>query len=167
MKKQIGAAILLVAMMAQGQTPLANGWGRSLTKPEAKGSVEFLFPEQVNLPANKPTTVALHFRVAPGMHINSHTPKDEFLIPTILSIPEGTGVRLDEATYPAGEVITLPLAPKEKLSVYSGEFVILARLIAASGDHLVEAKLRYQACDNNACMPPRTLTVAVDVVGVQ
>jgi hypothetical protein len=165
MKKQIGAAILLTAMMAQGQTPLADGWSRSLTKPEAKGSVEFLFPEQVNLPANKSTTVALHFRVAPGMHINSHTPKDEFLIPTVFSVPGGTGVRLEGATYPAGEVITLPLDPKEKLSVYSEEFVILARLTASPGDHLVEARLRYQACDNNACMPPRNLTVAVDVVG--
>ena len=165
MKKQIGAAILLAAMMAQGQTPLEDGWGRSLTKPEAKGSVEFLFPEQVNLPAGKSTPVALHFRIAPGMHINSHTPKDEFLIPTVLSVPDGTGIRLEGATYPAGEVITLPLDPKEKLSVYTGEFVILARLIAAPGDHLVEAKLHYQACDNNACMPPRNLTVAVDVVG--
>jgi hypothetical protein len=28
----------------------------------------------------------------------------------------------------------------------------------------MEAKLRYQACDNNACMPPKTITVPIDVI---
>jgi hypothetical protein len=99
------------------------------------------------------------------MHINSHAPREEELIPTTLSIPEGSGVRLDGAVYPTGTEFTLPLDPKEKLSVYTGEFTIQARMVAAAGDHLVEAKLRYQACDNNACMPPRTITVPIDVIG--
>jgi hypothetical protein len=43
--------------------------------------------------------------------------------------------------------------------------VIQARIVATAGNHLVEAKLRYQACDNNACMPPKTIVVAMDVVG--
>jgi len=29
---------------------------------------------------------------------------------------------------------------------------------------MVEAKLRYQACDANACLPPKTITVPIDVV---
>ena len=62
--------------------------GRSILKGAA---VEYLFPEQVTAVAGKPTEVALHFRIAPGLHINSHTPKDEFLIPTVFSIPEGAG----------------------------------------------------------------------------
>jgi hypothetical protein len=74
-------------------------------------------------------------------------------------------VRLDGAAYPPGADFALPLDPKTKLSVYSGEFTIQARIVAAPGDHLVEARLRYQACDNNACMPPRTITVAIDVIG--
>jgi hypothetical protein len=128
-------------------------------------AVEYLFPEQVTVPAAKPSDVVLHFRIAPGMHINSHTPKDEFLIPTTFSIPDGTGVRLDKATYPAGEDFTLPLDPGTKLNVYTGEFTIQARIVAAAGNHLVEAKLRYQACDKNACMPPKTIPVAIDVIG--
>jgi hypothetical protein len=28
----------------------------------------------------------------------------------------------------------------------------------------VEASLRYQACDNNACMPPHTVPVVFDVI---
>jgi hypothetical protein len=162
------AAAGLLAAMALGQTPVGTRSDRSLTQtgPAAeKGSVEFLFPEQVTVPANKASTVTLHFRVAPGMHINSHSPKDAFLIPTVFTLPEGGGVQLEAVTYPAGAEFALPLEPKNKLSVYTGEFVLLARIVAAPGDHLVEAKLRYQACDNNACMPPRTLIVAMDVVG--
>jgi hypothetical protein len=36
--------------------------------------------------------------------------------------------------------------------------------VATAGNHLVEAKLRYQACDNNQCLPPKTITVAIDVI---
>jgi hypothetical protein len=156
----MAAALSLSAQIGQHDRSLVT------SEPTAgKASVEFLFPEQVTAPADKPYTVALHFRVAPGMHINSHTPKDEFLIPTVFTLPEDSGVKLEDVTYPPGVLTTLPLDPKEKLSVYAGEFVLLVRLTPAPGDHLVQAKLRYQACDNNACMPPRTLIVAIDVIG--
>jgi hypothetical protein len=127
--------------------------------------VEYLFPEQVTVAAGKPTVIALHFRIAPGLHINSHTPKDEFLIPTTLSIPEGAGARLLDASYPAGTDFALPLDHKTKLSVYTGEFVIQARIVAEAGDHLVEARLRFQACDKSECMPPKTIPVPIDVIG--
>jgi len=155
----LGAAMGLAALLAQGQ---ADAPGRSILKGAA---VEYLFPEQVTVPAGKASDVALHFRIAQGLHINSHTPKDEFLIPTTFSIPEGAGVRLKEASYPAGAEFTLPLDPKNKLSVYTGEFVIQTRIVAAAGNHLVEGKLHYQACDKNACMPPKTIPVAIDVIG--
>jgi hypothetical protein len=125
----------------------------------------FLYPEQISVPAARPTTIALHFRIAPGLHINSHTPRQEELIPTTITIPPGSGVRLDGAVYPPGTDFTLPLDPNTKLNVYSGEFIIHARIVAAPGGHLVEATLRYQACDNNACMPPKTITAAIDVIG--
>ena len=74
-------------------------------------------------------------------------------------------MRLDKATYPAGEDFTLPLDPSTKLSVYTTEFTIQARIVATAGNHLVEAKLHYQACDKNACLPPKTIPVAIDVIG--
>ena len=155
------AALLLglAALLAHGQSDQP---GRSILKGAA---VEYLFPEQVTLPAGKAAQVALHFRIAPGLHINSHTPRDEFLIPTTFSIPEGAGARLEEASYPAGADFTLPLDPNTKLSVYTGDFVIQIRVVAASGNHLVEARLRYQACDKNECLPPKTIPVAIDIIG--
>ena len=149
----------MAGLLAQGQ---ADSTSRSILKGAA---VEYLYPEQVTVPAGKPSDVALHFRIAQGLHINSHKPKDEFLIPTTFSIPDGAGVHLAEANYPAGGDITLPLDPSTKLSVYTGEFTIQARIVAAAGNHLVEAKLHFQACNSNTCMPPKTIPVAIDVIG--
>jgi hypothetical protein len=151
----LGFAALLAH--AQSDQP-----GRSILKSAA---VEYLFPEQMAVAAGKPSVVTLHFRVAPGLHINSHNPKDEFLIPTVFSIPDGAGVRLEEANYPVGTEFALPMDPSTKLSVYTGEFVIQARIMAEQGNHLVEAKLHFQACDKNVCMPPKTIPVAIDVIG--
>jgi len=149
----------MVCLAGFGQTDMPN---RSILKGAA---VEYLFPEQVSVAAGKAIPVTLHFRIAPGFHINSHTPREDYLIPTTFSIPDGTGVRLDQARYQAGTDITLPMDPATRLSMYTGEFTIEARIVAAAGNHLVEAKLRYQACDKSECMPPKTITVPIDVIG--
>lgn len=157
----VAAVLMLAATLAQGQRPLIDGLERPASKPAA---VDFLYPEQITIPADKPTKVTLHFRVAPGLHINSHTPTADELIPTVFTIPADSGVQLISAVYPSGAEFTLPLDPATKLSVYSGEFTLQVHLKATSGNHLVEAQLRYQACDNNACMPPKTISVAIDVI---
>ncbi len=123
---RVSAGILVAAFLALGAGGLAAHAqsdlpGRSILKGAA---VEYLFPEQVTVTAGKPSDVALHFRVAQGLHINSHAPKDEFLIPTTFSIPDGRGVRLDGVAYPAGKIFTLPFDPSTRLSVYTAEFTI-------------------------------------------
>jgi hypothetical protein len=164
--RKLGTRVAVaLALGLAGLTVQAQMYGdsaRSMTKPAA---VQYIYPEQITVPAGRPSTVTLHFRIAPGLHINSHTPTEEELIPTTLSIPASTGVRLEGAVYPPGAEFRLPLDPGTRLSVYMGEFTVQARLVATAGDHLVEARLRYQACDSNACLPPRTITAAIDVIG--
>lgn len=154
-----GVVFAVATLPMYGQT---FGGSRSVAKSDP---VQYLYPEQVSVPAGKSTAVELHFRIAQGLHINSHTPSDDYLIPTVFSIPEGAGVRLEKAAYPAGADITLPADPKTKLSVYTGEFIIQARIVATAGNHLVEAKLHYQACNESQCLPPKTIPVAIDVIG--
>src|ERR1700733_10946271 len=140
----------LAALSVVAQSPLADSSSRSILHG---APIEYLFPEQVTVPADTPSPVALHFRIAPGFHINSHKPKEDYLIPTTFAVPESSGVRLESATYPDGIDFTLPLDPGTTLSVYTGEFTIEARLRAPRGNHLVEATLHYQACDKSACFP--------------
>lgn len=155
------SALLLSGLIAFSQVQDTQKPARTGAKAEA---VQYLYPEQLTVPAGKSTAVALHFRIRQGLHINSHAPKEEFLIATVLSIPDASGVHLESATYPPGKEFTLPVDPSTKLLVYTGEFTIQARIVAQPGDHMVEAKLRYQACDDNACLPPKTITVPIDVV---
>jgi hypothetical protein len=164
MKMQVCAAVVFVALgawAAQGQIVSSGSPSRSIAKVD---SVQYLFPAQVSVTAGTPSTVELHFSIAQGLHINSHTPSEPELIPTTFSIPDGFGVRLDAATYPAGVEFALPADPTIKLNVYSGEFTIQARLVATPGDHQLNARLRYQACDNTVCMPPKTIAVPIDVI---
>jgi DsbC/DsbD-like thiol-disulfide interchange protein len=156
------AVLALAGLTAPGQVPASDKPARTGSRAEA---VQYLYPEQVTVPAGTATPVVLHFRIKEGLHINSNKPKDEFLIPTVLTIPEASGVRLAGAEYPAGTEFELPVEPGTKLIVYTGDFTIEARLVAQPGDHMVEAKLRYQACDANACLPPKTITVPIDVMG--
>src|SRR5690348_14002297 len=122
-------------LLTQAQDGLTEKPRQSLMKVEA---VSFLYPEQVSIPAGKASPVALHFRIKENLHINSHKPREQYLIPTVLSIPESSGVRLADAMYPAGTEFTLPADPDEKLLVYTGEFTIQTRMVATPGDHLVE-----------------------------
>ncbi len=166
MRKRAIAGLLGVVLCATGvgQRPLGDLGLEAKGSGARKAAVSFLFPEQVTVAAGKPTAVELHFQVAPGLHINSHSPSGEGMIPTTLTVPVGAPVRLVKTGFPAGAEFALPAAPGEKLSVYTGEFVVRAELEAGAGDHLMEATLRYQACDNNACMPPKTIPVVVDVL---
>jgi hypothetical protein len=113
------------------------------------------------------TMVNLNFRIPPGYHINSNTPKSEFLIPTTLRIDVPTDIILGKIEYPAGEDRTFPFSPDEKLSVYSGDFTIAVGVhplhSVVPGKYLMHGVLRYQACDNAACYPPKNLPVSFEV----
>ena len=61
--------------------------------------------------------------------------------------------------------MSLAADPGTKLSVYTGEFTIRARIVPQAGNHMVEAQLRYQACNQTQCLPPKTITVPIDVIG--
>ena len=115
----------------------------------------------------RPTQVELHFRVKPGFHVNSNQPKSELLIPTTLKLDLPTDLAAGGITYPLGKDISFPFDPAEKLSVYSGDFNVKARLAAAhtasSGNFTVHGSLRYQACSDNACYPPREAPVQFNV----
>jgi hypothetical protein len=156
------SGVVLMGGNGFAQAPFGDLQAKSAAaKPAA---VSYLFPEQVTVAAGKATKVDLHFKVAEGLHVNSHVPHTEDLIPTMLKFPEGGAVQAVKMNFPAGEEYGFAASPGEKLSVYTGEFILHAELVAAKGEHLVEATLRYQACNRNTCMPPHTIPVAIDVI---
>ena len=155
----------LVCLAASGQVikdqplPLPDG-----ANQRADAAVQFLSPDKINIPARRAAQIDLHFRVADGLHINSHAPTDKTLIPTRLAVVEVQGLNVTAVDFPPGTQYAPQFAPREKLSVYTGEFILHAHLTAQPGEHLLEGGLRYQACDANACLPPHTIPVSVTVV---
>ena len=115
----------------------------------------------------KSANAALTFNVAGGYHINSNHPNSDYLIPTALKIDATTDIVIGKTTYPAGSDMSFPFAPDEKLNVYTGDFKIdvLVRPLRSvqPGKYVVRGSLKYQACDNKACYPPKNLPVTFDV----
>ena len=127
-------------------------------------SVSFAPVPLVTAPRAKQTMVDLDFRVASGFHINSNTPKSEFLIPTNLKMDVPTDIILRKIEYPPGKDLSFPFSPGEKLNVYSGDFAIKVAVhplhAVQPGKYVMHGVLRYQACDNAQCFPPKTLPVS-------
>lgn len=157
----LGLAFPLAALA--GQFPFADSPAQSSAKKPS--AVRFLYPEQVTVAANKPATIELHFRINDGLHVNSHTPHEPELIPTNLVVPEIAGVKVLGVDFPQGTEYSLAADPSKKLSVYTGEFTLKMKVQIQPGDHLLQAGLRFQACDTNSCYPPRTIPVAIDLQG--
>jgi Thiol:disulfide interchange protein DsbD, N-terminal len=105
----------------------------------------------------------LRFRIGEGFHVNSNHPTEEYLIPTELKLDAPTDIIIAGITYPPGQMKSFPFAPKEKLSVYTGEFLVSVVVRPLDSvlptEYAVHGTLKYQACDNAACYPPKRLPV--------
>jgi Disulphide bond corrector protein DsbC len=129
--------------------------------------VTFEPPEITTIDRGHPGTVELMFRVAHGFHINSNQPKQEYLKRTELHLDAPTDIVIGRITYPLGVDRSFPFAAEEKLNVYSGDFAVevvvrpLKTVLPAK--YAVHGFLKYQACDNAACYPPKQLPVSFEV----
>ncbi len=155
------AKLGLIAILSQ--IPLC---AQDLTGPKAP-SVSMSPAPLTSIHAGKSGQVQLRFRVASGFHVNSNTPKSEFLIPTVLKLDAPTDIMIGRVSYPKGEELSFPFAPDEKLSVYSGTFdigvVVRPLHDVVPIKYMIRGKLRYQACDKAACYPPKNLPVQFEV----
>jgi hypothetical protein len=142
---------------------ISSGWADSSRSPYVTMAPVPL----VNATRTEQTVVNLNFRVAKGFHINSNTPKSEFLIPTALKMDLPTDIALGKIGYPVGQDLSFPFSPDEKLNVYTGDFTIAVTVhplhSVVPGKYVMHGVLRYQACDNAQCFPPKTVPVNFDV----
>jgi len=97
--------------------------------------------------------------------VNSDRPHEEYLIPLRLTWDDAL-LQVKRLTYPKAtdEIYEFSQTP---LSVFSREFRIGTLFdVPASvppGSHIVVGKLRYQACNNTTCFPPKTVEVKLPV----
>jgi thioredoxin:protein disulfide reductase len=126
--------------------------------------------ESTTVRAGSSVRAALQVTLPEGLHTQSNKPRDETLIPTVLSLDLPAGVTWNEVVWPPP--IDLNQAGQDKpLAVFEREFLIGVGLTLPSstpaGALVVPAHLRYQACDANLCYAPQTANVqwTLDVAG--
>jgi len=107
----------------------------------------------------------LQLDVLNGYHVQSNTPSDPYLIALKLTWNPGaldsTGV-----SYPKPQMEKYSFSDKP-LSVFSGNFEVATKFKvpanAIPGPTAVTGKLRYQACNDSMCLPPKTIDVKLQV----
>jgi hypothetical protein len=152
------AALVLVGLSSRAQDS---------PPPKGRTFVSFVSVSKVVVAPGKSAPVAFTFRVEDPYHINSSQPLVPELIPTQLHFSLPGEVAIGRVTYPSGKLMSFPFDPGTKLSVYSGDVVIrgmvVAPLSSSTGTFTLHGELKYQACDNNACYPPKKLPFTFDV----
>ncbi len=100
-------------------------------------------------------------------HINSDSPLDKYLIPTILEVTAPDGIIIKGILYPEPEMLKLEISD-QKMPLYHGT-VNFGAIIEISGDikpgeYRIRAALRYQGCNNMTCLEP---AVAIEEITVR
>jgi thioredoxin:protein disulfide reductase len=153
---------IALIMMSVPATSAQNGGmpnGASVVKPHAYVSLD-------TVPAGKNFEVAIVADIQSGYHMNSNKPSEEYLIPTTVTLAPPTNFRLINTIYPDGKLMGFTFS-KDKLSVYSGSVTVRVKLAvdssAAPGDATLPFLLKFQACNDTACLPPAKIQVPVTV----
>jgi DsbC/DsbD-like thiol-disulfide interchange protein len=146
------AALLLLACAAQAQSTAV------LTVQE---------PPKLIVKRGENPTFALKASMRPGYHANSHTPSEEYLIPMKLTWDANGPLLAKEVVYPKPRKEKFSFS-ESPLSIFDGDFEIITRFQRAAnpqpGPGFITGKLRYQACNDKMCLPPKTVDIKLPVL---
>src|SRR5438034_4882591 len=105
---------------------------------------------------------AVQVKLPEGFHVQSNKPRDPSLIPTRLNFDATPPVTVTEVVFPPPVDQTV-LGYDRPLAVFEREFAVGVQFAVASsaspGDVAVPGHLRYQACNETTCFPPKTVDV--------
>lgn len=140
---------LLIAGAATAQISVAGGAPNIPTTPLVKlsGTVVSRSGDDVH--------VKLTAIIEPGWHVNSNKPLSEFSLPTVLTLDPATAdlVRVD---FPPHTVRTFAFSGDDKVAVFEGTIEISFAAKVKNNAASITAHLKYQACNDSVCLPPRT-----------
>jgi thiol:disulfide interchange protein DsbD len=150
------AALIVSSASAQDSAYPAAA---SVLQPQAYVSLQ-------PVPRGRAFEIAVVAKISPGFHINAHVPSEDYLIPTKILADLSPGVFLVETTYPRGVMRAFRFS-KTPLRVYEGSFTVLMKLrsngSAPIGPQKIGLTVGYQACNQDACLPPTKVAVTADL----
>jgi thiol:disulfide interchange protein DsbD len=151
-------AVALISIHASAQDkpfPAAA----SVLQPQAYVSLQ-------PVPRGHAFEVAVVAKISPGFHVNAHLPSEDYLIPTKITAELPSGLFVVETNYPRGVMRAFSFS-KTPLRVYEGSFTILMKLrtngTAPIGPQKINLTVGYQACNQEACLPPTKIPVTAEL----
>ncbi len=97
------------------------------------------------------------------LHVNSNKPNSEYAIPTTVRI-SGNGIKLSTVRFPRGTNRKFQFS-ENLINVYEGTvffpFTVTVPKNQRGNTITVKATVRYQACTEEVCYPPRSKSVEI------
>jgi DsbC/DsbD-like thiol-disulfide interchange protein len=139
---------------ANGQTPSAANLPEDVLVANAS---------KVEAKAGKSSEAQVKLVIKEGYHINAN-PASQYQIATQLTVEQAEGVTPGQPKYPASVTKKFTFS-EQPLMVYEKEAVISVPLnvaaTAAKGERSLTARIRFQACDEQVCYPPKNMQVSI------
>ena len=148
------AFLALCAALSPSACPQVPS-GRDVVKPDIYASLD---------PVGRGSSfqIAVVMKIRPGFHINAREKSEDYLIATDLKAALPAGFNGGEVSYPKGKLEKFAFS-KIPLNVYQDTVILRLPVTALAGASLGEQriplKLRYQACSDELCLPPVTLSL--------
>jgi DsbC/DsbD-like thiol-disulfide interchange protein len=157
MIKNLSKTAFLLAALLVPVTLYSTPHPQSSNDVKVTGS---LAPEKTKKGQTVRATVMME--VPGGLHVQSNKPLDKFLIATKLDVETPAGMRVGPITYPRALMRDLKFS-KGKVAVFEGRapirFNVTVPASYSGGSGEIKGKLRFQACNDEACFPPVTREV--------
>lgn len=111
----------------------------------------------------KATRGVIILNIPAGLHVNSNRPASEYAIPTTVRL-SSAGARVSGPTFPRGVNRKFQFS-ESTINVYEGTVRFPFTLTVPAGFRgdtvRVRAVVRYQACTDEVCYPPRTKEITL------
>jgi len=136
-------AIALFAASVSAQNITGSITGPVTKGKAARGSVTISIPE--------------------GLHVNSNRPSSQYAIATTVKL-NASGIKLGAVSYPRGTNRKFEFS-ENPINVYQGTvkfpFTISVPANFAGDSVHIRATVKYQACTNEVCYPPKSKEITV------
>ena len=162
--------LLLISVFAGcSQGPDSKTGGPPATSPtpvSTSADVVKLRPESISIPAGGDLDAKVLVSISPGFHINANPATFPYLIATELTTGKTEGLTVGVPVYPAAVKRKFQFEP-QPLAVYEGDapinLTLRADKTAGAGSRSLSITVRIQACDEEKCYPPATLSSTIPV----
>ena len=119
--------------------------------------------EQERVPPGSTAMLRLHAQIADGYHLYSFTTPAGGPIKTTATVQANPDIKELRVYQPKPDRRQDPTLNVPVETFQSVDFLVSGELAKTAGDTIVTASVRYQACNNEICLPPVTKTVTASI----